>query len=191
MNGLSSAMLTRNLAGRPGYCALQAEVAGFLYLEADLLDNRLYDAWLELLDDDIVYFMPMRRNVPLDHKPDDENTVAGAGIHWFEDDKWTLAKRVEQIQTGIHYAEEPLSRIAHVIANVRIVDAEPDLQAAAAVWVTSRFLMHQNRIDYDTSTFVGRRHDRLVRHADTWRIQRREIILEQGILPQKNLSNFF
>lgn len=191
MSAPSGAMLARNLAGRPGYRELQAEVAAFLYLEADLLDNRLYDAWLELLDDDIVYFMPMRRNVPLTHRPEDENTVAGAGIHWFEDDKWTLGKRVEQIQTGIHYAEEPLSRIAHVIANVRIVDAEPDLPTATAVWVTSRFLVHQNRIDYDTSTFVGRRHDRLVRHGDAWRIRRREIILEQGILPQKNLSNFF
>ena len=66
--------LTRNLAGRPGYRALQAEVAGFYYLEADLLDNRLYDDWLALLHDDIVYFMPMRRNVPLVHRPEDENT---------------------------------------------------------------------------------------------------------------------
>lgn len=183
--------LTRSLAREPGYRDLQAEVEAFFFLEADLLDNRIYQQWLELLDEQIVYFMPMRRNVPLRHDPTDEYTVAGSGIHWFEDDKWTLTKRVEQIETGLHYAEEPLSRITHMVSNVRIVDAEPDVATAQTVSVTSRFLVYQNRIDYDTSTFVGRRNDRLKRHGESWRVLRREIVLEQGILPAKNLSNFF
>lgn len=184
-------MLRRNLARQPGYRELQAEVEALFCLEADLLDNRLYQDWLALLDEDIVYFMPMRRNVPLRHEPEQEFTVPGAGIHWFEDDKWTLTKRVEQIETGLHYAEEPLSRITHMITNVRVVDAEPDLESAATVTATSRFLVYQNRIDYDTSTFVGRRHDRLRREGEGWRVLRREIVLEQGILGAKNLSNFF
>lgn len=188
---VSREMLTRNLAREPGYAALRGEIEAFFCMEADLLDNRLYQDWLALLDEGIVYFMPMRRNVPLRHEPEDEFTASGAGIHWFEDDKWTLAKRVEQIETGLHYAEEPLSRITHMVSNVRIVDADPDLEAAATVTATSRFLVYQNRIDYDTSTFVGRRHDRLRRDGESWRVLRREIVLEQGILGAKNLSNFF
>ena len=70
----------------------------------------------------------MRANVPLAHNRSDEFTTVGEGIHWFENDKWTVIKRVEQIETGIHYAEEPLSRITHMISNVRIVDAKPDLK---------------------------------------------------------------
>lgn len=191
MTAIAADALLANLAGRPGYRELQAEVAGFYYFEADLLDNRRYTEWLDLLADDVVYFMPMRHNVPLEHEPAEENSVAGTGMHWFEDDKWTLTKRVEQIQTGLHYAEEPLSRITHMVTNVRIVEAQPALTDAVEVGVTSRFLMYQNRIDYDTSTFVGRRHDRLMRAGDGWRIRRREVILEQGILLEKNLSNFF
>lgn len=38
---------------------LQADIADFYYLEADLLDERQYEAWLDLLADDIVYFMPI------------------------------------------------------------------------------------------------------------------------------------
>jgi len=180
-----------DLARRPGYLQLQAEIAAFFYLEADLLDARDYTAWLDLLADDITYFMPMRRNVPLGAQDEAENTRAGEGISWFEDDKWTLSKRVEQILTGIHYAEEPLSRITHMITNVRLTAAEPDLRGAREVATTSRFLVYQNRVDYDTSTFVGRRHDHLRRAGDSWQVARREIILDQGILLAKNLTNFF
>ena len=35
----------------------------FLYAEADLLDERRFRDWLNLLADDITYFMPIRRNV--------------------------------------------------------------------------------------------------------------------------------
>ena len=42
---------------------LAREIAEFLYREAELLDERRYDAWLALLADDIRYWMPLRRNV--------------------------------------------------------------------------------------------------------------------------------
>lgn len=170
---------------------LQADIADFYYLEADLLDERQYEAWLDLLADDIVYFMPIRSNVPLEHGTADEFTVQGEGISWFDDDKWTLSKRVEQILTGKHYAEEPLSRVTHMITNVRVVAVEPDLDTLTEATVTSRFLVYQNRIDYDTNTFVGRRKDTLRRAGDQWQVARREITLDQSILMAKNLTNFF
>ncbi|HEX9522922.1 MAG TPA: aromatic-ring-hydroxylating dioxygenase subunit beta, partial [Reyranella sp.] len=42
---------------------LGQEIADFLYREAELLDERRYREWLDLLADDIRYWMPMRRNV--------------------------------------------------------------------------------------------------------------------------------
>ena len=187
-----SDVLERNLATRPGYAALQTQLEAFYFLEADLLDNRRYRAWLDLLADDLVYYMPMRANVSLDHTWSDEFTKVGEGIHWFENDKWTVAKRVEQIETGIHYAEEPLSRITHMISNIRIVDAKPNMENAQQIAATNRFLLYQNRIVDDTTTFVGRRHDRLRRNAKTgWQVHFREVIIEQGILQAKNITNFF
>ena len=76
-----------NLVAQPGYATLQTQLEAFYFLEADLLDNRRYRAWLDLLADDLTYYMPMRANVPLAHDRSDEFTTAGEGIHWFENDK--------------------------------------------------------------------------------------------------------
>jgi hypothetical protein len=98
---------------------LREEIEDFLYLEADLLDQRRFKEWLDLLAEDLVYFMPIRRNVKFGQHAERENTKQGEGISWFDEDKWTLGKRVEQILTGVHYAEEPLSRVTHMVSNVR------------------------------------------------------------------------
>lgn len=169
---------------------LRAEVEEFLHLEADLLDQRCFDAWLALLADDLVYFMPQRRNVRYGTHAEAENTRQGEGISWFDEDRWTLTKRVEQIQTGIHYAEEPLSRTTHLVSNVRVTGRP----AADEVAVSCRFLVHQNRVQYETYTFIGRRHDVLRRAPGTeagWLLARREIILDQNVLLAKNLTTFF
>ena len=44
---------------------LKAEIEDVLYHEAELLDERRYEEWLELLAADFRYWMPMRRNVKL------------------------------------------------------------------------------------------------------------------------------
>ena len=85
---------------------LRQEVEEFLYREAELLDERRYEEWLELLTDDVRYFMPMRRNVPHD-ETEREFTREGVDISWFDEGKDTLTRRVRQILTGIHWAEEP------------------------------------------------------------------------------------
>lgn len=170
---------------------LKQDVENFLYYEADLLDDRRFTEWLDLLADDIVYFMPIRRNVKFGQHTARENTRQGEGISWFDEDKWTLGKRVEQIHTGVHYAEEPLSRVAHLVTNVRVTEAKPDVTSASEVSVSSRFLVYQNRVEYETYTMVGRRKDVLRRNGSSWKIARREVILEQNILLAKNLTTFF
>lgn len=173
------------------YYRLKADVEDFYYQEADLLDDRRFRDWLELLTDDISYFMPIRRNVKFGQQAARENTKRGEGISWFDEDKWTLTKRVEQILTGVHYAEEPLSRITHMVSNVQIKGARPDVDAARELDVTSRFLVYQNRVEYETYIFVGRRNDTLRLTDNGWKIARREILLEQNILLAKNLTTFF
>ena len=83
---------------RVAYLDLMREIEDFFYMEADLLDERNYDAWLDLLTDNILYWMPMRKNVSFDDR--DKETTAEDDIAWFHDDKETLTKRVRQIQTG-------------------------------------------------------------------------------------------
>jgi 3-phenylpropionate/cinnamic acid dioxygenase small subunit len=173
------------------YYRLREEIEEFLYEEAALLDERNFTAWLGLLSDDLTYFMPLRRNVKFGEQAARENTRLGKDISWFDEDKWTLSKRVEQIMTGIHWAEEPFSRVCRLISNVQLTDATPSLDAPAELAVRSRFLIYQNRVDYETNVFVGKRNDVLRREGDAWKIARREIILEQSVLTAKNLTVIF
>jgi 3-phenylpropionate/cinnamic acid dioxygenase small subunit len=187
----AAAAVSSALPRTDAYYRLKADMEDFLYAEADLLDNRQFRDWLNLLADDMTYFMPIRRNVKFGQHAQRENTVQGSGISWFDEDKWTLTKRVDQILTGVHYAEEPLSRVTHMVSNVQVLGATPSLEAPQEVEVRCRFLVYQNRIEYETYTFVGKRTDLIRKTSDGWKIARREILLDQNVLLAKNLSTFF
>jgi 3-phenylpropionate/cinnamic acid dioxygenase small subunit len=173
------------------YFQLKQEIEDFLYSESQLLDERQFREWLDLLAEDVAYFMPMRRNVKFGRHAAHENTRFGQDISWFDEDKWTLSKRVEQIMTGVHWAEEPLSRICHMISNIQIMDAHPTAEAAEEVTVRSRFLIYQNRLEDEANFFVGKRTDRLRKTGEIWKLAKREIILDQSVLLAKNLTVFF
>jgi len=164
---------------------LKQEVEDFLYQEAELLDERRYEEWLELFTEDARYFMPMRRNVPADEL-EREFTREGLDVNWFDEGKDTLTRRVKQIRTGVHWAEQPPSRICHMVSNVQILHASP-----AEVAVKSRFLIYRNRVETETDFLVGKREDLLRRVSGDWRIARRKIILDQNVLLAKNLTFFF
>jgi 3-phenylpropionate/cinnamic acid dioxygenase small subunit len=169
---------------------LKEEIEQFLYHEAELLDERRYEEWLALFAEDAQYFMPMRRNVPHD-EPDREFTRAGYDVNWFDEGKDTLTRRVKQILTGIHWAEEPPSRICHMISNVQVVTAVAPSASSGEVTVKSRFLVYRNRVETETDFLVGKREDVLRRVNGGWQIARRKIILDQNVLLAKNLTVFF
>jgi 3-phenylpropionate/cinnamic acid dioxygenase small subunit len=164
---------------------VKQEVEDFLYAEAELLDERRYEDWLALFAEDVRYWMPMRRNVPADEL-EREFTREGADVNWFDEGKDTLTRRVKQILTGVHWAEQPPSRICHMVSNVQVLDAGPD-----EVRVKSRFLLYRNRVETETDFLVGKREDVLRRVDGGFRIARRKIILDQNVLLAKNLTFFF
>src|ERR1700752_1376623 len=103
---------------------LQQEIEEFLYREADLLDERRYEDWLALIAEDVRYWMPMRRNIKFG-EAEREFTRAGRDINWLDEGKETLTRRVKQILPGMHWAEEPVSRISHMVSNVRVIEVNP------------------------------------------------------------------
>jgi len=169
---------------------LTLEIAQFLYAEAELLDERRHDEWLHLLAEDIRYWMPMRRNVKVG-EPEREFTRAGQDINWFDEGKETLTRRVKQILTGMHWAEEPVSRISHMVSNVRLIEVNPSAAEPHEVTVRCRFLIYRNRVETETDILVGKREDLLRRVEGEWQIARRKIILDQNVLLTKNLTFFF
>jgi 3-phenylpropionate/cinnamic acid dioxygenase small subunit len=164
---------------------LTQEIASFFYAEAEMLDERRHDEWLALLAEDIRYWMPMRRNVKFGDT-EREFTRETEDISWFDEGKDTLTRRVRQIQTGIHWAEEPQSRISHMISNVQVLAADE-----REVHAKCRFLIYRNRVETETDILVGKREDTLRRAGDGWLIARRKIILDQNVLLTKNLTIFF
>jgi len=174
---------------RLAYLDLMREIEDFLHKEADLLDERQYDQWLDLLTEDIVYWMPMRKNVSYTNR--DMDITAEDDVAWFHDDKETLRKRVKQIQTGLHWADEPISRVAHVITNIRLAEPMLALDEGARATTKCRFIVYRNRLESETDLLVGRREDTLTRVQGELKIARRKIILDQSVLLAKNLTMFF
>jgi 3-phenylpropionate/cinnamic acid dioxygenase small subunit len=167
---------------------LRDELTDLLYHEAELLDDGRYEEWLDLLADDLTYVMPLRLNVAVGEVATRGQTQPGSEVCWFDEGKETLAKRVGQLRTGVHWAEEPLSRVSHLVTNVRLRRV-----ARPQVDLSCRFVVHRNRVADETDFFVGRRNDSW-RHdpdADRWLLARREILLDQNVLLAKNLTLLF
>jgi 3-phenylpropionate/cinnamic acid dioxygenase small subunit len=182
-------MESRLTQERLGYLDLMREIEDFFHREADLLDERDYDAWLDLLTEDIVYWMPMRKNVSYANR--DHDITAENDVAWFHDDKETLRKRVKQIQTGLHWADEPVSRVSHLITNIRLTEPLSALDEGAKATTKCRFIVYRNRLESETDFLVGRREDTLARFQGQLKIARRKIILDQSVLLAKNLTMFF
>jgi 3-phenylpropionate/cinnamic acid dioxygenase small subunit len=177
LNTVDSGLLERLL--------LHREVEEFLYGEAELLDERRFNDWLDLFTEDARYFMPIRRNVKWGELERGE-TSESSEISWFDEGKPTLASRVRQLETGLHWAEEPISRVCHMVSNVQVMRVE-----GQEVHAKSRFLVYRNRLQDETDFFLGKREDVLRRVEGQLKIARRKIILDQNVLLAKNVTIFF
>ena len=172
-----------------GSMELWWDIQQFYFKEADLLDTRSFDQWLELLHEDVEYRMPLARNMRRDAMRQ-EYTAEGE-IAWFDEGIQTLRQRVAQIATGIHWAEEPASRVSHLVTNVRVLEVAEEDAGGLRVKARSRFLVYQNRLQGEVSLFVGKREDTLLRDDSGWKIRKREILLDQNVLLSKALTTFF
>ncbi len=173
------------------YWETKREIEEFLYDEANLLDERRFQEWLGTLADDIRYFMPMESNVKSGEHAARELTTREQQISWFNEGRWSLGKRVEQILTGVHWAEEQLSRVCRRVSNVQLKAIGTNAAGQTEVDVCSRFLTYQNRCEYEQYLFVGDRFDRVRRTEDGWKLCQREIRIHQNVLLAKNLSILF
>jgi 3-phenylpropionate/cinnamic acid dioxygenase small subunit len=161
---------------------LHHDITQFYAMEADLLDERDYAGWLALLTDDIRYWMPLTRDVR--YGDDGASTRERQDVAWFDEGRETLAQRVAQLATGIHWAEEPQSRTSHLVTNIRVLTTEPE------VTTSCRFLLYRNRLQHEVDILVGKRWDTLRRAGSGWMIARRKIVLDQNVLMAKNLTTF-
>jgi 3-phenylpropionate/cinnamic acid dioxygenase small subunit len=150
--------------------------------EAYLLDAQLYEEWLALLADDIRYLMPVRvttaRGAGYDCAP---------GMAHFDEDKYSLSRRVARFLTEHAWTEDPPSRLRHHVSNVRtFATGDPD-----HLVVDSGVLLYRSRGDVREPALISAgREDLLRRAADGWQLARRLILVDDSVLRTQNLAIF-
>src|SRR5215510_759588 len=79
--------------------ALWLELMQFYIREAWLLDERKLEDWLDLFTEDVLYFMPRRKNVPRREAERELTRLGDLAI--LEEDKRYLEMRVARLETGM------------------------------------------------------------------------------------------
>jgi 3-phenylpropionate/cinnamic acid dioxygenase small subunit len=166
--------------------SLLMEIGTFFTAEAWLLDERRLREWLDLFTDDMVYYMPRRKNV-LRREMAREIPARGTDLPYFEDDRKLMEVRIQRLESGSAWAEEPPSRTRHLIGNLMIENVDED----GTVHAKTAFICHRSHGETDSALYSGYRQDVLRPVDGSWKIAHRTIVLDANVILDKNLAIFF
>lgn len=183
--GGSPARAAEQLDGPLADAELAYRVQQFYFNEAELLDDGRFADWLDVFDDDLTYWAPLRTNRL--RRQAALSIGAPGEAAYFDETKESLAWRIRRYDSGMAWAEDPPSRTRHLISNVT-VRHQPD----GALKARCAFLVYRNRLQTETDIYAGGRTDILRPQDDGgFRVARREILFDANVLQAKNLSTFF
>jgi len=158
------------------------ELSRWLVEEAYALDDQRYEEWLDTLAEDIHYLMPVR-----------VTTALGAGYttspgmaHW-DENKYSLSRRVARFLTEHAWTEDPPSRLRHYVTNIRTFesDVEGELIADSAV------LLFRSRGDTNPGSTISAQREDVLRLVDgRYQLARRVILVDESVLRTQNLAIF-
>jgi 3-phenylpropionate/cinnamic acid dioxygenase small subunit len=166
--------------GSPLYC----EVMDFLIDEAWMLDDGRLDQWLQLMSEDLEYFMPTRATV---QRADGDGFSESMGH--FDETRASLQIRVKRVmESPSAWTEAPPSRTRRIISNVQVHQDE----TTDDISVRSVCLLLRNRLSNPTFDIVPcSREDVLRRHGNSFLLVKRRVLVDQSTLGTANLSMFF
>jgi len=130
--------------------------------EARLLDQLRYDDWLALYTAECIYWVP---------------STPGAGdprreISVMFDDRRRLEDRIYRFRTGYAWSQAPASRTVRLITNVEVFStARHDIRMVRSNFLISEFWGDETRV------LTGWAGHRVVREADGWKIQAKQVNL--------------
>lgn len=156
------------------------EARAFLFAEAENIDNREFDEWLEMMTEDVTYRIPARRTRSEGGMKEFEGRA-----HHIDDNRFMLEKRIERLDTEHAWAEQPRTRTRHFTSNIRVAGTEDEMH------VKSNVLLHVNRgASAKSHNISGERHD-ILRFVDgEWKLADRVIYLDHATLPLGKISVF-
>lgn len=154
----------------------------WLIEEAYILDQQEYATWLDMLTEDIHYYMPVKVTTALGAGYD-----TAPGMAHFDENKYSLSRRVARFATEHAWTEDPPSRIRHYVTNVRTFETD----SADEIIVDSAVLLFRSRGDVrEPSLISAGREDLLRRDGDRWQLARRHIAVDESVLRTQNLAIF-
>ena len=127
----------------------QREVEQFLYRQAELLDGKHWQAFIDLFDDTGVYWMPVTK----------DQTEWEGSPSIFAEDKLLMEIRKGRVSHPNAWSQAPMWETNHLVSHVCIEDVSP-----TGVEVRSRFHMMELRRD-SVRHFGGSYRHSLVRDA--------------------------
>ncbi len=162
--------------------ATHREIEEFLYHEAMLADESRYPEWLELVTDDIHYWVPAGDG---DYEP-------GSRVSFLNDNRTRLATRITQLMSGRRYSQVPKSPMRRIISNIQVLAVHPDGGDGSAdeYEVGSNFVLYEHAVQAtnDMRIWVGRATHRLRRTDEGLRIARKKIELVNSTSALPNMS---
>ena len=105
------------------------KIENLIFLEADLLDQKQWQNWLDLYTSDCVIWVPSwDSEEQLVEDPElSVNMMYLVGKH-------ALEARVHRITSVDAYASLPLSRTMHSVTNIRLLEETPTILKVSAKW---------------------------------------------------------
>ena len=165
---------------------IKMEIENFLFEEAALLDGRAFDDWLDLISEDIEYYMPVRVNC--DPRDDGGEFLKRHQLAQFDETKDSLTTRVKRLGTGRVLSDDPPPRTHHYVSNIRIKEIDSETYQ-----IDCLFIVRRSRLDNQEDTFYGERTDilRRVENALGFEILSRIIRLDMSLIRSSNLNILF
>lgn len=153
----------------------------FLANEAKLLDERRFREWFALLDDEIVYHVPLRQA-----KMEFADEVP-PGAYRILDHKSHIETRIKRIESGAAWAETPPSRTLRVVGSLMVEATE----RADVIVAESAMLIYRQRGHDDRGDVIPvRRRDQLKLTSSGVRLLRRDALITEAVLTTPNLGIF-
>ncbi len=174
----------------------QRALERFYFHEARLLDSRQYNQWLQLVSAEIAYLMPARTNALVNNRDRGseemisiERELEGAdsmGCPIREETYIHLMVRVERAFKINSWSENPPARTRRIVGNVELMSRED-----GKLQVLSNFHMFYARPGSANFVYSGQRRDTLEEVEGSYRIARREVIMDYADIDYPTMGLLF
>lgn len=155
---------------------LREAVIELLLEEADAIDQRRWDDWLELYEEDAVYYAPAwEGDDDLTSDPSREISLIYCG------NRQRLADRVWRIRSNLSSSLARMPRTCHLVTNIRVAESDKESASVTANFHTNTF-KHEEK---ESTAFFGRYQYQLKCQGKKLTIRKKKIIVYNDIIPRQ------